>query len=103
MIQGHRIEPRPIQRVVIAGDEAAGVEPVTREEWHLFMEPLAYAQHTNGDWHCKPPGGASVKIRGNRSVVEHEDDTITVEGPPFKTPAGVFRLVKGNWIEVDPK
>lgn len=73
-------------------------------EQHLFMEPGGVCQHTDGVWNLQPPDKTSPVYRlvsKARKVIEHEDGTITVEGPPFATKNnhGGWRLIKGMWIQ----
>jgi hypothetical protein len=108
MIEGKRLKLTPMQRVVKAEPDPDSPGQMlaieTTKEMHLFMEPGGYARHTDGTWQMQPPGRNSPAFRlvtDRRKVTEHEDGTITVEGPPFRvSPTTAYRLEKGNWFEV---
>lgn len=107
MIQGKKLSLTEIRRGIggsVDPDSGEVVATETVVEQHLFMEPGGYCKHTDGVWVVQPPPRTSPVYRlasGTRTVTEHDDGTITVEGRPMPGAGKLWTLIAGNWLEVD--
>lgn len=104
MIFAPRHPIRTMQRVVALADpNDPDSAPVMHEERALVFNAPGYGQGSDGRWFVKAPGGAALPVGAKRTVTEHEDGTITVAGPPFRTALGAFRLEKGFFVPLPPE
>jgi hypothetical protein len=72
---------------------------ITPHHGHLFLCEEGYGQANDKSWHVYPPGGDPQRLFANvHRVIEHEDGTCSIEGPPFASVHGAFKLARDVWV-----